>query len=165
LTDLIAIALLATQERSSRAAVALDFDCRATGSNSRVSSGSSFWADLSVLRAAGLVPGVVALIRFGAIPLTSTAELLVVGAKLGGWVVAAVATEVPANGAQSLVVEAGSHLRVVTCLIAKSIVVRDAGVIANAGEASSVNAPSFATQIYAWSLALCISGTGGGPGD
>lgn len=160
---MIAIALLATQERSSLAAVALDFDCRATGSDSRVSSGSSFWADLSVLRAAGLVPGVVAPVRFGAIPLTSTTELLVVCAKLSSWVVAAVATEVPSNGAQSLVVEAGPHLRVVTSLIAKSIVVRDADIIADAGEASSVNASSFTTQIDAWSLAICISGTGGGP--
>jgi len=162
---LIAIALLATQERSSRAAVVLDFDCRATGSDSRVGSGRSFWADLSVLRTASLVPGVVAPVRFGAIPLTGTAELLVVCAKLSGRVVATVATEIPSNGTQSLVVEAGSHLRVVTCLIAKSIVVRDAGVIADAGEASSVNASSFATQIDAWSLAICISVTGGGPSD
>jgi len=103
-----------------------------------------------------LVLWVVASVSLGAVPLTSAAELLVVGAELSGWVVASLAAEVPSEWADELALEARLDLRVVAGSVAESVGGRWADVVVEAHEAGSIDASSFTAEVHSLSLAVGV---------
>jgi len=124
-------------------------------------------AELSVLRAASLVLRVVATIGLSAVPLSSTAEFLVVGAELLGWVVALAAAEVPSDGAESLFVEARLCGGVIARSIAESVGCGWANVVVDASESRTVYAAALATEVdtLASTLRVVLAGLTQSQGD
>jgi len=150
---LVAVAAVAAQQGSTSSAVALDLEWRAA-------SGGIDWAELSVLRAASLSLGVVATVSFGAVPLSSSADLAVVGAELSSWVVAARSTEVPAHVAEVFVVVTDLVVGAVAGSIAESVGDSWADVIVDADESGAIDTTTFAAEVdsLAGAFSIAIAG-------
>jgi len=159
---LVAVAAIATKKRSATGAVALNFDGRAAWNTS---VGGVDWAELSVLSTAELSLGVVASVSLGTVPLSSAAELAVVGAEVSGRVEAARTTEIPSHCTQDLVVVADSVVGVVAGAIADGVGDGGADVVIDALEACSVHASAFTADVDSFSSAFVVVVANLGEGD